>query len=589
MSRQQASKRPKLDGGLALPQQSTGWPTTVGTPARVHTPGQPANGGLALPAGGVTGYTRAQWTTVQPTQVQQQMDPTIDPALQAAAYPQAMTTSPPLQRSASSASQPNASQPQAVPRLTAAEQAAWDEYVRKYYEYYGAPPPAPTPSGTQTPAVTAAAYQQQSTAAAYQVYQQRVASQQSQSSQSQSSQPAQQESQQSAQSSQSALQQPAYSQYAQQLFQQQQQQQAHAQYALPGTGVRRGRPVAQKPENKETINDALGSAGVDLRAEEDAIHRTYDAVPGSYPAVLNPRDDRTRKQTFIPPNAMMKRVNGIASGYSVKNVTSDASSYIALAAQAHISTLLRGALAASKNRQLAATGVMRPPGLYPQPAASEEDSLAPPLPMWSQEVTRDVGKQLAAIERVQRANELQARLKKREREDAANGANGEAGGEDDQPKKKKKKEGPGVAARNMSEGVRKRLSDAVAMRAAGNASSKYSWLQAGAAAAQGPIQPLKKLNKNKEKDAEAAPAPAASSTVATAKTKGPAGGWGRAYQNLKEEAKDNRRKVEVRDVIWAMEGRAGSGIPSGGEKGVGRGGRGGTRWRGWEAWSRIRE
>ncbi|KZT51821.1 hypothetical protein CALCODRAFT_503064 [Calocera cornea HHB12733] len=438
-------------------------------------------------------------------------------------------------------------------------------------------PPVTTP-GSQ--AAAASAFQQQSTAAAYQAYQRQLASQPSQQS-SQSSQPQQQEPPQQTQQ-----QVAPYAQYAQQLVQQQQQQ-PQVQYALPGsTGVRRGRPVTQKPENKETINDALGSAGVDLRAEEDAIHRTYDAVPGSYPAVLHPRDDRTRKQTFIPPNALMKRVTSTASGYSIKTVSPDAASYIALAAQAHISTLLRGALAASKNRHPATNGVVRPPGLYPQPAAVASDPDVPLLPMWSQEITRDIGKQIAAIERVQRDNEIQARLKKREREDANHNGNGDVAAEEEQPKKKKKKEGPGVAARNMSEDVRKRLSDAVAMRAAGNTISKYSWLQAGAAAAAAPIQPLKKLNKDKPKEPET-PTPAPPTT--TAAKKNAAGGWGRAFQSLKDEAKDNRRKVEVRDVIWAMEGRAGSGVPSGGAKGVGKGARGGTRWRGWEAWGRIRE
>ncbi|KZO93803.1 hypothetical protein CALVIDRAFT_539711 [Calocera viscosa TUFC12733] len=582
MSRQQASKRPKLDGGLALPQQSTGWATAALTPGRVYTPGQAANGGLALPAGGTTGYPRQQYPTPQPSQLQSQMDSAIDPSLQgtrcSSVYPPTVANlPPPTQRTASSSSQPSASQQQSQPRLSAQDQAAWDEYVRKYYEYYGVPPPVTTPGGQ---AAAASAFQQQSTAVAYQAYQQRMASQQSQSS-SQSSQPAQQEAQQQTQ------QPPPYSQYAQQLLQQQQQQQQQAQYALPGSSVvRRGRPAAQKPENKETINDALGSAGVDLRAEEDAIHRTYDAVPGSYPAVLHPRDDRTRKQNFIPPNALMKRVTATASGHSIKTVSPDAASYIALAAQAHISTLLRGALAASKNRQPATNGVTRPPGLYPQPAASTSDPSAPPLPMWSQEITRDIGKQIAAIERVQRDNEIQARLKKREREEATNG-NGDAATEEEQPKKKKKKEGPGVAARNMSEDVRKRLSDAVAMRAAGNTISKYSWLQAGAAAAAAPIQPLKKLNKDKPKEVET-PAPVPPPTTAAGK-KNAASGWGRAFQSLKEESKDNRRKVEVRDVIWAMEGRAGSGVPSGGTKGVGKGGRGGTRWRGWEAWGRIRD
>jgi hypothetical protein len=49
-----------------------------------------------------------------------------------------------------------------------------------------------------------------------------------------------------------------------------------------------------------------------------------------------------------------------------------------------------------------------------------------------------------------------------------------------QPKKKKKKEGPGVTARNMSEDVRKKMSNAVASQAAGLSTGKYAWMNAAA-------------------------------------------------------------------------------------------------------------
>ncbi len=51
--------------------------------------------------------------------------------------------------------------------------------------------------------------------------------------------------------------------------------------------------------------------------------------------------------------------------------------------------------------------------------------------------------------------------------------------EDGAPKKKRKKEGPGVTAKNMSEEVRKKMSNAAASHAAGLSTGKYSWMHAG--------------------------------------------------------------------------------------------------------------
>lgn len=59
-------------------------------------------------------------------------------------------------------------------------------------------------------------------------------------------------------------------------------------------------------------------------------------------------------------------------------------------------------------------------------------------------------------------------------------AGGDGVGPDGKPKKekKRKREGPGVAARNMSEDVRKKLSDQTALRSVGGRS--FSWLSGGA-------------------------------------------------------------------------------------------------------------
>ncbi len=119
----------------------------------------------------------------------------------------------------------------------------------------------------------------------------------------------------------------------------------------------------------------------------------------------------------------------------------------------------------------------RAPGMY-----------APDAPMWNAVVKRDIGKQLAALEKAEREDELRARKERKERAElaaahaaalaaqaggtaapsvATAGADGEAAEGEGTAKKKRKKDGPGVTARNMSEDVRKKMSNAVATQAAG--------------------------------------------------------------------------------------------------------------------------
>ncbi len=120
--------------------------------------------------------------------------------------------------------------------------------------------------------------------------------------------------------------------------------------------------------------------------------------------------------------------------------------------------------------------------------------------MWSILVRTDVAKQLAALEKVEREEEMKVRRERKERADmaaahAAALAAQQRGGPsavaevyddaDGGAKKKRKKEGPGVTARNMSEDVRKKMSNAVASQAAG-IGGKYSWMTAANASAPAP-------------------------------------------------------------------------------------------------------
>ena len=150
---------------------------------------------------------------------------------------------------------------------------------------------------------------------------------------------------------------------------------------------------------------------------------------------------------------------------------------------------------------------------------------------------------------------------------------------DGQPKKKKKKEGPGVTARNMSEDVRKKMSNAVASQAAGLSTQKYAWMNAAAATTPAPKP-------------KATPAPAAGSTAASAgggtpgltpaTTTAPAvsassgSGWARPYVSAtakvsqtttQKEEGDTRKVITLRDAMFVVENERGHG----GGRGAARG------------------
>ena len=205
-------------------------------------------------------------------------------------------------------------------------------------------------------------------------------------------------------------------------------------------------------------------------------------------------------------------------------------------------------------------------------------------PMWDLVVRRDVGKQLLALEKAEKEDEMRIR---RERAaltashttpDAAQGATGGSGQTDadddddeDGPKKKKKKkaDGPGVTARNMSEDVRKKMSDAVAMQAAG--ATKYAWMTSGSGAST-PAKPAAQ-----KKLAGGAATPTTGTPGGTGGAGG--GGWARAFVPTKQTGKDKekevkdakvedtRRTVTLRDAMFVVERERGHGGGRGSARG----------------------
>ncbi|CAA7259454.1 unnamed protein product [Cyclocybe aegerita] len=324
-----------------------------------------------------------------------------------------------------------------------------------------------------------------------------------------------------------------------------------------------------------TLNDALGSAGVDLRAEEESLQRTHDSHQ-PYRAY----EDRTRKQP--PKPAFDTRILGttmrnIGTSHKVTRIPEESVNYLALSLRARLQDLITAMIAAAHHRN--DTQFDRPASLY------EDGS-----PMWSIVVRSDVAKQLVALEKVEREEEMRMRKERKERAELtaahaaalAAQANGMAGAQgmadtameesEGNVKKKRKKEGPGVTARNMSEDVRKKMSNAVATQAAG-LGGKYSWMTAANAASTPPPKP-------KPAAAAAAPTPAAASSPAATATGTPAGGassWARPYVSTKKPAtttskdtptdEDSRTVVTMRDAMFVIEKERGHG----GGRGAARG------------------
>ncbi|KAG5644806.1 hypothetical protein DXG03_007628 [Asterophora parasitica] len=338
-----------------------------------------------------------------------------------------------------------------------------------------------------------------------------------------------------------------------------------------------------------TLNDALGSAGVDLRvlwisyacpfifidpcnpqAEEETLQRSYEPQH-SYRSF----EDRTRKQPPTPSfdtRFLGTTMRTIGTQHKVTKIPDDATNYLALALRARLQDLVTAMITASHHRN--DTQFDRPASLY------DDGS-----PMWSIVVRSDVAKQLAALEKVEREEETRIRRERKERQDMAaahaaalaaqaNGAANALGGDgyDDMEggaKKKRKKDGPGVTARNMSEDVRKKMSNAVATQAAG-LGGKYAWMNASSAAAT----PKAKASAVGSPNPAGAPSTPAT-TTAPAAGAGGASSWARPYVPTKKsttpqaaaEEEDTRTLVTMRDAMFVIEKERGHGAGRGAARG----------------------
>ncbi|KAN0126516.1 Transcription initiation factor TFIID component TAF4 family domain containing protein [Russula decolorans] len=304
-----------------------------------------------------------------------------------------------------------------------------------------------------------------------------------------------------------------------------------------------------------TLNDAIGSAGVDLRAEEESLQRGNDQHQ-----TYRPYEDRSRKQPATPhfdTRFLGTTMRAIGTKHKVIKIPEDSVNYVALALRARLHDLLVAMTAASAHRM--ESHFDRTPSTY-----------VDGTPMWRISVRRDVAKQLAALERAEREDEMRIRRERKELAAAqaaalaahAPGApTGESEDGEGGPKKKKKKaDGPGVTAKNMSEDVRKKMSNAVASHAAGLSTGKYAWMNASNAS---PAPP-------KPKPA-ASPAPATTMAPATTSATAAMGStWARPYvptsgksASTPKEEEDARRIITLRDALFVVEKERGHGAGRG--------------------------
>ncbi|KAG6902200.1 hypothetical protein C0995_003032 [Termitomyces sp. Mi166 len=371
--------------------------------------------------------------------------------------------------------------------------------------------------------------------------------------------------------------------------------------ATAATATTVHRPIAPAPPAASTLdtttdisalNDALGSAGVDLRAEEETLQRTHDQQP-----TYRSFEDRSRKQPSTPSfdtRILGATMRSIGTQHKITKIPDDTTNYMALALRARLHDLVTAMITASHHR----TDTQ-----FDRPASQYDDG----SPMWSIVVRSDVAKQLAALERVEREDETRVRRERKERQDMAaahaaalaaqaNGAAGALGAgvgadafEDGEGgvKKKRKKEGPGVTARNMSEDVRKKMSNAVATQAAG-LGGRYAWMNASNAAAATTTTTTTTTTPAKGKavavattagasaSAGASVAMSPSTTTSPVTTTAPVAGtstttttssWARPYVSTKKSAtptaaleeEDTRTLVTMRDAMFVIEKERGHG------------------------------
>ncbi len=252
-----------------------------------------------------------------------------------------------------------------------------------------------------------------------------------------------------------------------------------------------------------TLNDALGSAGVDLRVCDTYSLELLSFSLGFQRQKKNLYSGRTSN---ISPTAHTKtgHANNLSSLHSTLDISAPPCAPSAPNTKSHeylttqSTTLPSLCVRDSKPRRANGRSCQPPHGHPIRSTRVIIRGMGHPCGASSSEPTSRSN--WPRLEKVEREEEMKVRRERKERADmaaahaaalaaqAAGGPSAVAEVYDDADggaKKKRKKEGPGVTARNMSEDVRKKMSNAVASQAAG-IGGKYSWMTAANASAPAP-------------------------------------------------------------------------------------------------------
>ncbi|KAI8384521.1 transcription initiation factor TFIID component TAF4 family-domain-containing protein [Radiomyces spectabilis] len=142
----------------------------------------------------------------------------------------------------------------------------------------------------------------------------------------------------------------------------------------------------------ETLTDVMGYAGVDLKEEVEHFLKDGDAIGGVLPDGI----DRSKMQDFMNTDMLRDIVLRHAKTVAISKVDSDFISYLALATQDRIRTLIEQMITASRHR-------VRTQSFKPPPTDDNDQ------PVYKIVVEKDVKRQLLAVERAEREKELKRR------------------------------------------------------------------------------------------------------------------------------------------------------------------------------------
>lgn len=366
-------------------------------------------------------------------------------------------------------------------------------------------------------------------------------------------------------------------------------------------------------DDVDQLQDVLGSSGVDLRAEENAMYRrNLTSAPNSFEQARNAEEERA-SSFYLELMPLSYRVHKIAQMNGLY-VDADVLQHISSAAKIRFRNLIESMVSASRHRQWSSH--LRPPPMYGKGKSA----------MYHEEIEEDPSKLLSVLARVEKAQEQAARQRRMQREeqeaDLANsaargeaedatmtdgtqvglhqsslsGSNGQANASQtsidgvgnlsqEDAKRKVKKPGISTAARNMTEDKRLRLANNTAAQAMGLSAGSKAWMFGGGSVP-------KDVNKVKGgKSGSSLPAPRFGSKAinaqgnavddSTSSTQNGAngtnsfsassinpGGWGdlAARQRHREEEEQKRKRiVNLDDALHAleMERKGGAGRGSG--------------------------